>query len=229
MTERCSNSKSYFWRDPLFEKNTGESRNSCSVRDRGVSAEGMVKKCANPFRPGTNTKCSQIGCAVISIALTLGHHRAWLLGLPAQSLRETSKQGRKIGFVVNAKIQKQVFGTPHSWKGMLCTFDSDINKRCVLLYTKIIFGYGTKSYVLVQQFSSLQKNQVLFTFHGWCSYNFRQTGLYVPGTDFWGLKIWAKSRPGNFWFPDREIRIFLVQMIKWSKNPEIKVNIHPQA
>jgi len=34
-----------------------------------VGAEGMVKKCANPYCPGTNTNRSQIGCAVIKECL----------------------------------------------------------------------------------------------------------------------------------------------------------------
>ena len=199
-------------------KNTGKSRNSCTVRGRGVGAEGMVKKWTNPYCPGTNTKRSQIVCAVIFISLTSENRRTRLLGLPAQSLRFPRYEGRTIGFEVNAKIQKQVFGTPHSWKEILLhvplSFDSDINKRCDLLYTKIIFRSGRKSYALVQHLFPVQKNLVFHTFHGWCSYNFRQAGSNVPGTDFWALK----SRSGNSRFPGREIRIlgsekFLVQSV----------------
>jgi len=117
------------------------------------------------------------------VALTLGNFRTRLLGLPAQSLIETFTQGLKIGFEHNAKIQRQVSGTPHSGKGMLCTVNLDINKTCVLFYTKMILWSGNKSYVLVKHFSPVQKNLVLFIFHGWCSDNFLQAGLYVSGTD----------------------------------------------
>ena len=117
------------------------------------------------------------------------------MGLPAQSLIKTFKE-RKIGFEIDAKIQRKVFGTLYSRKGMFRTFDSDINKTSVLFYTKIIFRSGTKSYALVQHLSPVQKNVVLFIFHGWCSYDI----LHVTAGRLVRTKnrlLSFKSRSGN--------------------------------
>jgi len=164
----------------------------------------MAKKWTNPYCPGTNTKRSQIVCAVIFISLTSENRRTRLLGLPAQSLRFPRYEGRTIGFEVNAKIQKKVFGTPHSWKAILLhvplSFDSDINKRCDLFYTKIIFRSGRKSYALVQHLFPVHQNLVFRTFHGWCSVPItfgRPARTYRLLSPQKSVREFQISRPGN--------------------------------
>jgi len=56
-----------------------------------VGAQGMVTKSADRPGSGTNTKRSQIAWSVTSIALSLRSLGTQLLGLPAQSLKETSR------------------------------------------------------------------------------------------------------------------------------------------
>ena len=74
----------------IFGVHTNKRTNKCcTVCGWGVGAEGMVKRCTNPRRPGNNIKCSQIAFTVTCIAVSLGHLRAQLLGLPAQSSTET--------------------------------------------------------------------------------------------------------------------------------------------
>ena len=103
-------------------------------------------------------------CAFMIVALTSKKFRARFLELPAQSLIETFAQKRKNGFEHNAKIRRQVSETLHSLKGMLWTFDLDMNKRCVLIYTPIIFRSGTRGYDLVQHLSPVHKNLVFDLF-----------------------------------------------------------------
>jgi len=50
------------------------------------------------------------------------------------------------------------------------------------------FRSGIKSFALVQHLSSVQKNLVLSIFHGWCSYNFLQAGLYVQPVP-WKMRL----------------------------------------
>jgi len=187
---------------PTFRKNVRESRDSCTVRCRGVGAEDIVEKCAKLYRPGINIqmrktfKCAKLYCP--------GTNKCAKLYRPGTN------------------VHRLVCAVTHSRKGMLCTLNLDINKRCVPFYTKIIFRSGTKVYAVVQHLSQVQKNLVLLIFHGWCSYDFLQAGLYVPGTDLWGLK----SRCKKSWFVLREIRIF-GSWYKWlngSRNPQIKVH-----
>ena len=148
---------------PSFRKNVRESRDSCTVRCRGVGAEDIVEKCAKLYRPGINIqmrktfKCAKLYCP--------GTNKCAKLYRPGTN------------------VHRLVCAVTHSRKGMLCTLNLDINKRCVPFYTKIIFRSGTKVYAVVQHLSQVQKNLVLLIFHGWCSYDFLQAGLYVPGTD----------------------------------------------
>jgi len=64
--------------------------NSFRVCGGGVGAEGMVKRCARPRGPGTNTKRSQVAFAVTFVVLSFGHLEPRLLTVPVQSLIETS-------------------------------------------------------------------------------------------------------------------------------------------
>jgi len=47
----------------LKKKNTGKSKNICRMSGGCVGAESMVKRCAKPCCPGTNSKRSQIALA----------------------------------------------------------------------------------------------------------------------------------------------------------------------
>ena len=72
-------------RKKIGRKST-KSRNGCRVSGGGVDAWGMVTKGASWRGPGTKYKRSKIAFAVTSIALSLGHLGARLLGLPTPSL-----------------------------------------------------------------------------------------------------------------------------------------------
>ena len=89
---------------------------------------------------------------------------------------------------------------------MLCTFNLDVNKRCVLFCTKLIFRSGTKSWALIQHLSPVQKKSsfiyfpqlVFLLLSAGCTYQeptFEASGIL----ERWDRDIWVSIMGGTGW------------------------------
>jgi len=91
--------------------------------------------------------------------------RKFLLGTLKVGLDNISRpnigfKGRKIGFEVNSQIQKQVFRTRFLKNECFFTINSNVDKKCILFHTEIIFQSGSKDFALVHHtFSSTNKSR----------------------------------------------------------------------
>jgi len=75
----------------------------------------------------------------------------------------------KVGLINISRLQKQVFRTRILEKECFFTINSNVDKKCIIFRTEIIFRSGSKDFALVHDTFTSTKNLVLCPFHGGCS------------------------------------------------------------